>query len=90
MGAKEPVEGAHEFHSEFVGQEAFKTLLRLMCPPRNRQIVHVEPNMERLVRGLGRGSFIRRHALEEARIVEYGLNTHVGEDICDQPVPVSQ
>ena len=27
VGAKEPVDGAHELHSEFGGQEAFKALL---------------------------------------------------------------
>ena len=51
VGAKEPVEGAHELHSEFGGQEAFKAFLDCCVIREIDKTVHVEPDMERLVRG---------------------------------------
>ena len=51
MGSKEPVDGAREFQSEFGGQEVFKALLDCCVLPEIDKIVHVQPEMERLVRG---------------------------------------
>ena len=51
MGAKEPVERAHEVYSEFGGQEAFKALLGCCILLEIGKTVHVNPEMERLVRG---------------------------------------
>ena len=51
VGAKEPVDGDHEFQSEFGGQEAFKALLDLCVLREIDKIVHVNLEMERLVRG---------------------------------------
>ena len=50
VGAKEPVYSAHEFHSEFGGQEAFKALLDCCFLQEIEKIVHVKPEVERLVR----------------------------------------
>ena len=43
--AKEPVDGAHKFHSEFGGQEAFKALIDCCVLREMDKIVHVDPKM---------------------------------------------
>ena len=49
--AKETVDGAHKFHSDFGGQEAFKSLLNCCVLEEIDKIVNVEPDMDRLVSG---------------------------------------
>ena len=73
VGPEEPVDRAHDLHFEFGRQEAFKALFDCCVLREIDKTVHVEPEMERLVRGCGRGVFRQRYTLEEARIVKAGL-----------------
>ena len=57
VGTDEPVNGTHELHFEFGGQEAFKALLDCCVLQEIDKIVHVKHETERLVRGCNRGIF---------------------------------
>ena len=90
MGTKESVDHAHELHFEFGGQEAFKALFDYCILREIENIVNVDPGMEGLVYGCGRGIFRPQHTFEEGQIMKTGLKANHNKDGVDQLVPVTR
>ena len=90
VGAQEPVDGPHEFNLEFCRKQAFEAFLDGGVFGEVDKIVHVEPEMERLVVCCCWRTGRRGNALEETGVVKNWLEDHVDKDGVDHLVSVSQ
>ena len=88
VGAKEPVDGAHEFDLELGRKQGFEALIDGRVYGEVNEIIHVELKVKMLICGCGGGGWGRRYALEETKIVETWLKTHFHKDSVDHLVLV--
>ena len=90
MGVQEPVDGAHQFDLEFGREQAIKAVLDGGVFGELDGIIHVEPEVKRLVvcrRGrIGRGG----NPLEETGVAKTWFQAHVDKHEVDYFVPVSR